>query len=171
MKKILAGIILATGVLGMSTTVFADDAASTSATTNGSLNITAGSISLDKVTDVTFESASVGGIYTNGYDKTSDGTATVSDFLGDGNDCSLSALTTGWTGSDSTTLNSNSTLIINDQDISNSAQQVTTGGAGVNTQKLSYELKIKEGTNVNAGSHTNTINWSLGNNPSTTNAG
>lgn len=169
MKKILAGIILATGVLGMSTTVFADDSASTSATTNGSLNITAGSISLDKVTDVTFKSASVSDIYTNGYDGTSDGSATVSNFLGDGKDWNLSALATGW--GDSDTLNSNSALTVNGKDITSGAQQVASGGAGVNTESLAYELKINKGTNVTSGSHTNTINWSLGNTPSTTDAG
>lgn len=180
-KKTLASAVLGAAVLVAPVAAFAanetaapDTADVTSATTTGSVKFEAGHLSLYNVNDaVDFGSANAATVYASGYDKTADDeSVNVDDFLADNGQWTLNVKQGGWVkGTDGTTagetaLNNNATLKIGEKTITTDGTDLTTGNAANNGKAIDlgkYSLSVAKNTNVNAGTYTNTLTWSLSN--------
>ena len=174
MKKVIAGLLMSATVLGLATfaakavNVHADttsDAAST--TNNANLTVTGGTLTFTPPEDVTFKDAAVDAVYNNGYSDTQEKNTTVSDFLGDNKEWTLTAKSTGFSklilDSDKT-----ATLTINGKDITTGqATAVATGNAGVSDNTLKYGLNVANGTLLTAGTYTTEVDLGLSNVPTT----
>ena len=180
-KKTLASAVLGAAVLVAPVAAFAanqtaasDTADVTSATTTGSVKFEASHLSLYNVNDaVDFGSANAATVYASGYDKTADDeSVNVDDFLADNGQWTLNVKQGGWVkGTDGTTagetaLNNNATLKIGERTITTDGTDLTTGNAANNGKAIDlgkYSLSVAKNTNVNAGTYTNTLTWSLSN--------
>lgn len=180
-KKTLASAVLGAAVLAAPVAAFAanetaasDTADVKSATTTGSVKFEAGHLSLYNVNDaVDFGSANAATVYASGYDKTADDeSVNVDDFLADNGQWTLNVKQGGWVkGADGTTagetaLNNNATLKIGEKKITTDGTDLTTGNAANNGKAIdlgAYSLSVAKNTNVNAGTYTNTLTWSLSN--------
>ena len=180
-KKTLASAVLWAAVLAAPVAAFAanetaasDTADVKSATTTGSVKFEAGHLSLYNVNDaVDFGSANAATVYASGYDKTADDeSVNVDDFLADNGQWTLNVKQGGWVkGADGTTagetaLNNNATLKIGEKKITTDGTDLTTGNAANNGKAIdlgAYSLSVAKNTNVNAGTYTNTLTWSLSN--------
>ncbi len=177
MKKVIAGLLMSATVLGLATfatnavSVHAADDTTTDplkATNNANLTVKAGTLSFTEPGDVAFPETDVQTVYTDGYDKTVEGTdytTTVSDFLGDNKDWTLTATAVGF-GNSVLDDDQQSNLTLNGSKL-NKGQSATvkTGNAGVTPIDLSYNLTIKKETLLTADSYTSKVNWSLSNVP------
>lgn len=178
-KKLIVGMMtsavvaslaaLATGAVG----VHADTTTTDPANTKATLQVNAGTLSFTTPADQSFAATGVQTVYTDGYNKTvADATGTtVSDFLGDNQDWTLTvASPAGW--SDAAMNNNNAAKLTVAADtadavtISDQPAAVTTGNAGEKKVVLNYSLNIAKTTLLGAGQATNTLNWSLSNVPS-----
>ncbi|KIU24329.1 hypothetical protein ff3pr_00309 [Weissella cibaria] len=181
-KKTLASAVLGAAVLVAPVAAFAanETAASTtdnvtSATTTGSVKFEAGHLSLYNVNDaVDFGSANAATVFTNGYEATGhDESVNVDDYLADEGKWTLKVSSSDWTGDSAKTvaaLNANAKLYLGTDDakkeITPAGTVVATGTADNNGKAIDlgkYGLNIASGTNVTAGTYTNTLTWSLSN--------
>lgn len=180
-KKTLASAVLGAAVLvapvaafAANTTAASDTADVTSATTTGSVKFEAGHLSLYNVNDaVDFGSANAATVYASGYDNTADDeSVNVDDFLADNGQWTLNVKQGGWVkGTDGTTagetaLNNNATLKIGKKTVTTDGVDIATGNAANNGTAIdlgAYSLSVAKNTNVNAGTYTNTLTWSLSN--------
>ena len=96
----------------------------------------------------------------------------VDDFLADNGQWTLNVKQGGWVkGTDGTTagetaLNNNATLKIGKKTVTTDGVDIATGNSANNGTAIdlgAYSLSVAKNTNVNAGTYTNTLTWSLSN--------
>lgn len=184
MKKIVTGLLVSATVLGfaLTTTTNVHAAETTDASNNATLQVDAGTLSMTTPASQTFGKTSVEAVYNADFNATANDTngTTVTDFLGDNKDQTVTVTASGWTDqSMNADLASTLTITPTVKDTAASAVTITKGqpasiatvNAGKTKVALKYGLHIVKGTPIAATtsdkSTTNTLTWSVGNVPAT----